>query len=420
MANQKEIRGGGVSATSQGGLVAMGGGGAGGAINFTDHGGLVLTDARLVLIFWGTSWSGTPAVSTTAVINAVTSIVTGPYMNLLHQYRNINHATIQSTVTVTTAVGSSAADPPNPFADSDVSTLISDLISAGTVPGPASDPQLLYLVFMPQGTGSTGGFIGEHTYFSVAGTNCHYGWVMNSGALNSVTSIFSHELVESVTDPEGSSITGDAGSCTQGGWCEIGDVCYSNLTINGVTVQRYWSQADLTCVPTKDWKDAKDTKEVKEAKEFKDLKDHKFELKEHKEPKEFKDLKDHKPEHKEHKEHKEPKEIKDIKDHKFEVKEHKEPKEIPDKVIKSELKEYKEPKEIYEGSPFTPQGDPAELRSRIEEIAQRLGRLEQAIATGRAFIRPAERPPVGEQVLKQADEPRSAADTKGRSGKSRS
>ena len=111
-----------------------------------------------------------------------------------------------------------------------------------------------------------------------------------------MTWVFSHELVESVTDPEGSAITGTG--CNQGGWCEIGDVCTANTAvINGVTVQRYWSQVDGQCVvPTdpivkqdKDNKDAKDKE--KDAKDHKDLKD-----KEHKpERKEVKDGKEKEP-----------------------------------------------------------------------------------------------------------------------------
>ena len=398
MADRKKNSGGGVVASEQlhdvstagaGGGRRGAAGGAGGAIHFTDNGGVVLQNARVVLIFWGSAWTGAPVVSAASIINAAQSIVSGPYMDLLNQYRNINHATIQSSVTVSTAVGSSAANPPNPFSDADVATLVSNLINAGTIPGPATNNQLLYMVFLPSGVASSGAFIGEHTYFSYNGTNCHYAWVTTGNSLDSITSVFSHELVESVTDPEGSAIMGDAGSCTQGGWCEIGDVCYSNMLINGVTVQRYWSQADGGCMPTKTWKDTKDTKDTKDHKEVKDpkeLKDHK-EHKEWKEPKEFKD-------HKEFKEFKEPKEFKDHK-------EFKEFKEI-EKLPKREGKEFKEPKEIYEGLPPDILGDPA-WRQMVTDLTQRIGRLEESVATGRAFIRPEERPSVGDQALRDEE-----------------
>jgi hypothetical protein len=222
----------------------------GGAINFRDRGGPVIQTARLILIFWGTSWAGSPPVTVESIVKAATKIVTGGYMNRLQQYRNIHRATVQARSIVATSFGSSPADPPSPFSDADVQTLISNLIIAGSIPGPATDTQLLYMVFMPPNVASSSPFTGEHWAFEFRGTQCHCGWVTNDGTLNDVTSTFSHELVESVTDPEGDAITGDPGSCRQDGWCEIGDVCAgNNVTIDGVNVQRYWSQVDGKCVP---------------------------------------------------------------------------------------------------------------------------------------------------------------------------
>src|SRR6266487_120479 len=67
-------------------------------------------------------------------------------------------------------------------------------------------------------------------------------------------SIFSHELAEACTDPEGSAILGTTGTCSRDGWCEIGDVCEGvNTIINGVTVQKYWSQRDRACIVQSAW-----------------------------------------------------------------------------------------------------------------------------------------------------------------------
>src|SRR5690348_16837551 len=121
---------------------AGGAGGAGGAgINFTDHGGTIIPNARLILIFWGSAWGASPPVTPSAIINAVQNIVIGPYMNLLHQYRNIGHATIQASITITTAVGTSPATPPNPFSDGDVSSFLTQLFDAGTIVAPATNTQ---------------------------------------------------------------------------------------------------------------------------------------------------------------------------------------------------------------------------------------------------------------------------------------
>ena len=336
--------------------------------HFTDHGGPVIANAHLLLIFWGTAWTTvTPSIGN--VTDAVVNILTGPYMNSLSQYRNISHGTLFGTTVVTTAIDGSPANPPNPFSDGDISGLISGLCNAGRLPSPATDSQLFYCVILPPGVNSGGGFIGEHTYFSLAGVNCHFAWVMNNGTLDYVTTVFSHELVETVTDPEGSAILGDPGTCNQGGWCEIGDVCEGNTSVvNGVVVQRYWSQQDNSCVVPTD-KVVKDDKDNKDTKDSKD----KEKDKEHKESKDHKDHKDHK-------------EIKDGAKEKVEAKE-------------------KEAKEKDLDSPFDLTSVVRQLSSRVDELSHRVEEVAASVPTGRAFIRPEQRPAVGEQALRVIKDP---------------
>jgi hypothetical protein len=232
------------------GEVAVERAGAGGGLaNFTDNGGPVLGNVHLQLIFWGAAWAGSPTLSTANITNAVVDILAGSYTSALAQYRGIGQGSLLGTTSVTTS------NPPNPFSDSDVANLIATLISAGTVPAPHTDSQLLYCVIMPVGVNSGGSFIGEHTYFTAAdGSRAHFAWVTNNGTLDYLTSIFSHELVESCTDPEGSAILGVTGTCSQGGWCEIGDVCEGVFTfLGGVDVQKYWSQRDHACIVQGGW-----------------------------------------------------------------------------------------------------------------------------------------------------------------------
>ena len=44
-------------------------------------------------------------------------------------------------------------------------------------------------------------------------------------SLDRVTGTTTHELVEALTDPEGSAVLGIPGTCRQGGWCEIAVIC---------------------------------------------------------------------------------------------------------------------------------------------------------------------------------------------------
>src|SRR5439155_12046534 len=120
-------------------------------------------------------------------------------MTGLAQYRQIGRGYLLGA----TVYG--ASNPPNNFTDSDVSNFLKARIADGTLPSLDADNQNLYLVIMPQGVNNqNSGFIGEHTYYvDPSGKHVHFGWFTNGGTPNGVTSILSHELVESVTDPEG-------------------------------------------------------------------------------------------------------------------------------------------------------------------------------------------------------------------------
>ena len=338
--------------------------------SFSDHGGPIIPHVRLILVFWGSSWNTTSAVpSVGQMTDAVVNILTGPYMSSLSQYRGIGSGYLQASIVVAEAVGSSPATPPGNFSNNDISTLLSNMLAAGLMPGPASDANLLYMVMLPPGA-SQPGLLGEHTYFDYNGTNLHFGWVANGGSLAATTWVFSHELVESVTDPEGSAITGTG--CNQGGWCEIGDVCTGNTTtINGVTVQRYWSQVDQACVVPTD-------AIVKTDKDNKDAKDKDKDGKDHKDAKEHKDIKDHKNEHK----------------------------EIKDGALEKLPLEAKPPKEA-EAKPADSLQRIAQLSDALaQEVAALSGQYAGQEGSGQAFIQPGERPSVGEQALQEPYTPR--------------
>ncbi len=93
-----------------------------------------------------------------------------------------------------------------------------------------------------------GNFAGEHSYDQRQGQRIHYLWTADSANLDGATGIMSHELVEAVTDPEGSAVSGAAGTCHQHGWCEIADVCSWTAVLDGVTVLSYWSNLAQACV----------------------------------------------------------------------------------------------------------------------------------------------------------------------------
>jgi hypothetical protein len=107
------------------------------------------------------------------------------------------------------------------------------------------------MLILPANVGSNKPLAGEHTYdtdydFPFDYDKAWFGWVTHNGKLDSLTPIFSHELVEACTDPEGDGI--QVNPRNDSNWNEIGDVCCSTARLNGVLVQSYWSDRDKACI----------------------------------------------------------------------------------------------------------------------------------------------------------------------------
>lgn len=225
----------------------------------TDNGGQVLTHVEVILCFWGSFWSSTPPPSPTAdeYKQAFTGILTGPYMRVLRQYRDVAQGTV-----IYSEINSDSS-PNDLYTDADVKTMLTDRIQNHGMPAPAAGHDRLYVVIAPQGIrNSLTQFAGQHQSFTVNGVTAYYAWVDNTGSLtgqNASTKVFSHELVETCTNPNVDTLnngilvdgTGSAGNTITND--EIGDTCnnqFASVTINGVTcsVQAYWSKTDNACV----------------------------------------------------------------------------------------------------------------------------------------------------------------------------
>ncbi|HKV30687.1 MAG TPA: hypothetical protein VJT14_06690 [Candidatus Dormibacteraeota bacterium] len=226
-----------------------------GEILFVNRGGLVLSEVHVYLVFWGSAWSEAPTPTAADVTGAIETILASPYVAGLAQYGKIGQGRLGGRMVVT------SSDPPNPFRDADIVGLLHRLIESGDLVEPGDDRQALYVVMLPPDVAFVNAsVIGEHSFFMYLDltdprlppdfdlANAHYGWVSNDGTLDSVTTVFSHELVEACTDPEGTAIQGLPGTCAQDGWCEIGDVCSRTGVVDGVRVQSYWSHTDHDCI----------------------------------------------------------------------------------------------------------------------------------------------------------------------------
>jgi hypothetical protein len=93
---------------------------------------------------------------------------------------------------------------------------------------------------------------GEHSWTIMAGDLLNYPnetpvlWA-SYGARSHISSTFSHELVETITDPGGDAL--QVNPTDRFNWHEIGDVCESCTgLLDGVVVESYWSEAHKSCI----------------------------------------------------------------------------------------------------------------------------------------------------------------------------
>ncbi|MDB5307808.1 MAG: hypothetical protein JWO38_2010, partial [Gemmataceae bacterium] len=216
--------------------------------------GPVIAHAHIVEIFWGSGWT---SAAKSAVQTAVSSIVAGPYLSAAAQYNAaIGSASVVNTYSIT------STNPPAHFTGADVNSFLAanlkDFNPLGSITESAmTDPNAYYFVFtQPGSTDPAENLGGEHTYLSNGVANYHVGWTENVGGtmqqmMDDVTTIFSHELVEAVTDPEGN---GTQVTPTNGAiWNEVADNAAENYDyrLGGYKVQAYLSVADNAyIVPT--------------------------------------------------------------------------------------------------------------------------------------------------------------------------
>jgi hypothetical protein len=217
-----------------------------GSARFVDHGGPVLHTAQVHLAYWGSPWiaSGTSHPTPDQITAAIRTLLAGPYLTGLAQYRDIKPAVVRGSTVIT------SSDPPAAFTDEQVSDFLNRHIDAGVLPEPDPDHQTLYIVVLPASAYAAGDshFVGEHTYFTRHGQRIPYAWVDDTASLFPATEKITHELVESITDPEDSAILGVAGTCRQAGWCEIADICPDPVIVDGVAVAPYWSNQAGGCI----------------------------------------------------------------------------------------------------------------------------------------------------------------------------
>lgn len=212
----------------------------------TFQGGTTTSDFRLVPIFYGTAWL-TSQPSDFSVNGAIRKLLQSPYLSQLDQY-GFARLKLLPPVLVNAA-------PPATHSTDEAADIVASLINTGAVPAVTNPPNaVIYCVFYPKGTSVVGSSAcGWH--YSASGA-----WVAvvefpdNGGTtaatLDNIMRIFSHELVESITDPDATAPTGGwvMDRAINGG-TEIGDACNNTDDFTaGVYVNAYWSERHKACI----------------------------------------------------------------------------------------------------------------------------------------------------------------------------
>ncbi|MFT0174266.1 hypothetical protein ACLKMY_35645 [Paraburkholderia mimosarum] len=213
-------------------------GGPGLSTTVSDGGGRKMTSARIYVIFWGDGWNSIPEGSPTMsdVLDDIVNIVNSPYLDGLQEYTPFSGATFESAYLVT------GYNPPGDFTSADTSYIGWYLMAYGPIP-----ESLDTIIFVMMPPGITNAVTGQH-YWSIAPNlnTIPVAWVRYQDRAG-ISCTFSHELVESITDPDGSGIQVDPRSVIK--WHELGDACDSLCgSVNGVTVQSYWSELAKACI----------------------------------------------------------------------------------------------------------------------------------------------------------------------------
>ncbi len=210
----------------------------------SEGGGPFLNQPQVICAFWGSIWNTAISPGVGDVYAALTSLST-PVTNQYGSYSYFDG--------LGSGWGFDLALPPIVITSSTVTIPVtfapSDIENAARAITNSLDPKIswdLIVIFLPPGY-STPGANGAHSFYHDAGVpSVEYAWIDYAAQLSGITFVFSHEMVEAMTDPHGDGMQVNPRNPTS--WNELCDVCCSSGVYNGVTVSSYFSQAVGACM----------------------------------------------------------------------------------------------------------------------------------------------------------------------------
>ncbi len=225
----------------------------------------VMGNPHIVVIFWGHEYV-TNSDTVSAVVQLLTDLVTGPFMNGLVQY-GVGRGRVASHFLIDTDKDHPALTTLN---ENQALAEIISWIKAGTIANAPTldETNLLYFLFPPTTTqltmtNGTSGFCGYHQHWKYNRSSHNddlfwaivdttdYAALTGTDFANAIAYCVSHELAEACSDRDELGYRTDT--------CEIGDICEKNngsmVTDNiftfdyqGWSVEQYWSNCDNTCI----------------------------------------------------------------------------------------------------------------------------------------------------------------------------
>jgi len=186
------------------------------------HGGKLLQNVEVTLIYWGSAWTNDPL--RTSLDEFFAFVLASPLIDQLAEYGPIGHGKLVQSLLL------ADSEPPNPVDDVNIQAILQDLVAKGTVGAPT--PNSLYFVFTPSGTTVTiqgqsscqdfcgyHNFVGNIVYAVDPYDDCPGCQFVPGDLVGSTTVPASHELCEAITDPFLN------GWFDDGSGEEIGDIC---------------------------------------------------------------------------------------------------------------------------------------------------------------------------------------------------
>jgi len=212
--------------------------------------GLFLNSAKVNIIFWGSAWKESLKRQRQTMLSDVKKILASDYMRELEQYGIDKPASFNEMLIV------DDIEPANGFTQNDLVKLINGLIDDNRIQSSNdNDGPFVHVVMMPRGiffaAGGPPNINGFHFAAKVRRSQKRlYIACLHFGSRFHISSVFSHELIETCTDPEGTGIKIISSPIPLNGDEEIADICEDTrpAKVNGVKVQSYWSQAHRSCV----------------------------------------------------------------------------------------------------------------------------------------------------------------------------